>query len=82
MTLAKISFSKLYANLASVNLAIKMDDQEVKGASYFHNRITELEEAIYPDKSISVATLVLNVYAWGQEYQKSLPSDKERMVRK
>ena len=78
MVMAKISFSKLWGNLASANIALKMNDIELPGEEHFIKKMDELIESCKPDKSVSVAYLVLNAYSWGQNYKLSLDNQEKR----
>lgn len=78
MTMTKISFTQLSSNLASANLAILSNDGEVKGEAFFVEKMQKLREFCKPEKSISVAFMVLNAYQWGQEYQESINNQEVR----
>ena len=78
MTLKKISFNQLWENMASISLSMGVNNINIEGKEHLSKRITELQEAVKPDKSITVATLVYNAFIYGKEYQLSRFNGGER----
>ena len=68
----KIEISTVLANLASATIGMRMsfgDDRYPKEKMVFlSKRLGDLFEQIKPDRSISVASLVINSFFFGQEF--------------
>ena len=80
MTMKKIGHNLLLSNMASLALAVKMENQTIPGEAYLSNQMSaQIEEAkSYNEKALSIASWVLNAFLWGQDYQKSVESDNLR----